>query len=86
MKKAKKALVLTAFLGVAGGALAFKANRQSRIFYDYGTTIVSGQVVYGCVIPTTLFYTPYDFGILIFASSAIHIPTTSCTCRVIQNA
>lgn len=88
MKQAKFALTSVAILAVIGGALAFKANRQSAHFYSYGTTTLEGgQTTNGCVVDKVLQLTPVAAGgfITTLYSSAVSISATTCSARVIDN-
>lgn len=85
MNKVKLMLILLIFAAGAAAAIAFKTERQPKIFYKLGTTIIGGQTCTGCVVPVTLLYTPNPVGIYTEYSSTFACPATTCNCRVIQN-
>jgi hypothetical protein len=54
MKKAKIMLAVIAVLAIVGGTLAFRAKTGTHVFFAYGTKVVLGQTLTGCLIPYTL--------------------------------
>lgn len=81
MKKAKILLSLVAFMSVAGGSLAYKANRIINLFYIDTTTFLSGQVRTVCTKQTSYLYTYEPFGTRTIKASTAPI---TMTCPVIS--
>jgi hypothetical protein len=87
MKNAKFSLAIVLLFGIIGGAFAFKANRQLRVFYAYTVTFVAGNMVGACLIQTMLLYQTSPAGpIRITVSDQAVISVTTCTVRVAPNA
>jgi hypothetical protein len=76
MKKAKIALTIVTMLGIAGGALAYKANRILTLFYTdtFTTTQPGGPIVKACLVSTY-----YQFVIDQGGTSTINAYTTHLT-------
>lgn len=83
MKKAKFLLVALAVFTIAGGALAYKATRISRIFYLDTTTSSPSGIISVCSVSTALFYRLDPGGVKTIKASTASIDVT---CPVISVA
>lgn len=79
MSKAKMILSGVALFALIGGALAFKASRESNQFFSSTTTRVNGVVLTYCTVPFQTTYTtnPADaVGPAVNITSFHTVPTT----------
>lgn len=85
MKKAKLLLTTVIILTFIAGAIAFKANRQTGVFFSYGTTSINGAPITGCVVPVLLQRTTSAGGqITSYLTTIVFIQSSQvCTTKVI---
>lgn len=76
MKQAKSILIIILSLTTTGGALAFKANRQSERFYTPGTTATTDHLV--CNSLTHLPYHADPAGLTTILASTTIDNTNQC--------
>lgn len=90
MKQAKFALTAVAVLAIVGGALAFKANKASRLnhtFYTLGATTVGGVPTSACIVSTLL---PKEANLngpeIPYSTTFNATPTVACSGKAIDAA